>query len=113
MLLTPPVFSRNIEELITQKLQQGFLRDPKVSVQAVSLRPVFVMGEVSTAGSFPYQGGLTVQQAIATAGGYAPRADQGAVLITRRNATGTKTFKVPVTTQVYPGDIVYIRERWF
>ncbi|MFO1033048.1 MAG: polysaccharide biosynthesis/export family protein [Hyphomicrobiales bacterium] len=103
----------DIEALVTRKLQAGFLRDPKVSVQAVGLRPVFIMGEVTTAGSFPYQGGMTVQQAIATAGGYAARADQGAVLITRRNAEGTKTFKVPVTTQIYPGDIVYIRERWF
>jgi polysaccharide export outer membrane protein len=103
----------DIETLIVSKLRDGFLRDPKVSVQAVNLRPFFIMGEVTTAGSFPYQGGLTVQQAIAVAGGYAPRADQGAVLITRRNATGTKTFKVPVTTQVYPGDIVFVRERWF
>lgn len=105
--------SGDIEQLIVQKLQAGFLRDPKVSVQPVNLRPFFIMGEVTTAGSFPYQGGLTVQQAIATAGGYSPRADHGHVLITRRNATGTKTFKVPVTTQVYPGDIVFIRERWF
>ena len=35
------------------------------------------------------------------------------VLITRANANGTATHKVPVTTQIYPGDIVYVRERWF
>jgi len=102
-----------IENLVVQRLKGGFLRDPKVSVQAINLRPFFIMGEVTTGGSFPYQGGLTIQQAIATAGGYGTRADHGAVLLTRRTATGTKTYKVPVTTQVYPGDIVFVRERWF
>ena len=102
-----------IERLIIAKLQDGFLRDPKVSVQPVNLRPFFIMGEVTTGGSFPYQGGLTVQQAIAIAGGYGARADQGEVLLTRRNAKGMLTYKVPITTQVYPGDIVFVRERWF
>jgi polysaccharide export outer membrane protein len=102
-----------IERLVVQKLRNGYLRDPKVSVQPINLRPFFIMGEVNTGGSFPYQGGMTVQQAIAVAGGYGTRADQGAVLLTRRTATGTKTYKVPVTTQVYPGDTVFVRERWF
>lgn len=102
-----------IENLIVQKLRAGFLRDPKVSVQAVNLRPFYIMGEVTTGGSFAYQPGLTVQSAIAVAGGYSTRADQGQVLITRRNANGTTTHKVPVTTQVYPGDIIFVRERWF
>jgi polysaccharide export outer membrane protein len=54
-----------------------------------------------------------VQNAIAIAGGYSARADQGTVLITRKNVTGTETHRVPVTTQIYPGDIIYVRERWF
>ncbi len=102
-----------IEKLIERKLKSGYLRDPKVSVQAINLRPFYIMGEVTTGGSFPYQPGITVQNAIAIAGGYGTRADHGVVLLTRRTANGTNTYKVPVTTQVYPGDIVFIRERWF
>ena len=102
-----------IERLIERKLKAGYLRDPKVSVQAINLRPFYIMGEVTTGGSFPYQPGITVQNAIAIAGGYGTRADKGVVLITRKSANGTTTFKVPVTTQVYPGDIVFVRERWF
>ncbi len=102
-----------IEKLIQQKLKAGFLRDPKVSVQAINLRPFYIMGDVTTGGSFAYQPGMTVQNAIAIAGGYGPRADHGAVLVTRRSAKGTATYKVPVTTQIYPGDIVFVRERWF
>jgi polysaccharide biosynthesis/export protein len=102
-----------IEKLITRKLRDGYLRDPKVSVQAINLRPFYIMGEVGSAGSFPYQPGITVQNAIAIAGGYSARADKDMVLITRKTAKGTSTYRVPVTTQVYPGDIVYVRERWF
>ena len=102
-----------IEHLITTRLRNGFLRNPKVSVQVTALRPFYILGEVTTSGSFAYQAGITVQNAIAIAGGYSPRADQGAVLITRKNVAGTSTNKVPVTTQIYPGDIIYVRERWF
>ncbi len=102
-----------IEKMLAQRLRAGYLRDPQVSVQVTTLRPFFIMGEVTTAGDFPYQAGMTVQNAIAIAGGYNARADKADVLITRRNAKGTQTYKVPVTTQVYPGDIVYVRERWF
>lgn len=105
--------TREIERLVTQRLNAGYLLDPKVSVQAISLRPFYIMGEVTAGGSYPYQPGMTVQAAIAIAGGYGPRADQTIALLTRRNAKGTQSHKVPVTTQVYPGDIIFVRERWF
>lgn len=101
------------EKLIAKRLRNGFLRNPNVSVQVTTLRPFFILGEVTTAGSFAYQPGMTVQNAVAIAGGYTPRAHQGPVLITRKNVNGTQTYKAPVTTQIYPGDIVYVRERWF
>ncbi len=102
-----------IEQMIALRLREGYIRDPQVSVQAVSLRPFFILGEVNTAGSFPYQPGMTVQQAVAVASGFGPRADKSGVLITRRDARGTLTYKVPLTTQIYPGDIISVRERWF
>ncbi|MBI2719882.1 MAG: polysaccharide export protein [Rhizobiales bacterium] len=102
-----------IERLVEARLRAGYLRDPKVSAQVTTLRPFYILGEVNTSGSFAYQPGITVQNAIAIAGGYSPRADHQLVLLTRKNATGTATAKVPVTTQIYPGDIIYVRERWF
>ncbi len=102
-----------IEDMISTRLRNGYLRDPKVSVQTVSLRPFYIMGEVTTAGSYAYQPGLTVQEAIAVAAGFGPRADKSVVLLTRRDIRGTTTTKVPLTTQIYPGDIINVRERWF
>ncbi len=102
-----------VRSLIAARLRQGYLRKPAVTVQTTNLRPFFILGEVKGAGNFPYQNGMTVQNAIAIAGGYSARANHGAVMLTRKDATGTKTIKVPVTTQLYPGDIIFIRERWF
>jgi polysaccharide biosynthesis/export protein len=101
------------ENLIAARLRDGYLRNPSVSIQVTTTRPFYILGEVNTAGSYPYQPGMTVQNAIAIAGGYTARGNQGAVLITRRNVQGTDTHKVPVTTQIYPGDVIYVRERWF
>jgi polysaccharide biosynthesis/export protein len=104
---------QQIESTIVARLKNGFLRNPQVSVQLATLRPFYILGEVNAAGNFSYQPGMTVQNAIAVAGGYAPRADKRDVLITRRTSEGTNTYKVPLTTQVYPGDVIYVRERWF
>ena len=51
--------------------------------------------------------------AIALGSGYTARANQRDVLLTRKTTEGTNTYKVPLTTQLYPGDIVFVRERWF
>ncbi|MGE0241480.1 MAG: polysaccharide biosynthesis/export family protein [Parvibaculaceae bacterium] len=105
--------AQEAERTIANRLRKGFLRNPNVSVQVTTLRPFFILGEVNTAGSFAYQPGMTVQNAVAIAGGYSARAHQGPVLVTRKNVDGTKTYKAPVTTQIYPGDVIYVRERWF
>lgn len=104
---------REVENVITRRLRGGFLRDPSVSVQPMELRPFYILGEVRQAGRYAYQPGMTVAQAIAMASGFTTRANTGEVLLTRRTAEGTKTWRVPVTTQLYPGDIVYVKERWF
>lgn len=100
-------------QTIAARLRKGFLRNPDVTVQVTELRPFYILGQVNQAGSFAYRSGMTVQNAVAIAGGYSSRANQGKVLITRKMADGTRSFEAPVTTQLYPGDIVYIRERWF
>ncbi|HEY7747190.1 MAG TPA: polysaccharide biosynthesis/export family protein [Aestuariivirgaceae bacterium] len=107
--LTP----QQVSALIDTKLQDGYLREPNVAVQVLNLRPFFILGEVNHAGSYAYQPGMSVQSAIAIGGGYTGRANHDDVLVTRKSAEGTRTVKAPVTAQLFPGDIVYVRERWF
>ena len=62
------------ERAMEGRLRDGFLREPHVSVEVEAFRPFFVLGEVTAAGQYPFVNGMTVQKAIAVAGGFTPRA---------------------------------------
>ena len=102
-----------LERAIEGRLRGGYLRDPKVSVEVESYRPFYVLGEVTTAGQFPYVNGLTVQKAIAIAGGFGPRAARWTVDVTRVIDGVPATATVPLTYPVKPGDTITVRERFF
>ncbi len=102
-----------IESIIEDRLRSGFLRNPNVSVEVLTFRPFFVLGEVQTAGQYPYVNGMTVQNAIAIAGGYSTRASTGEVIVTRQTAGGPVTMRLAPTEALLPGDTIYVRERWF
>jgi len=102
-----------LEKAIESRLRAGYLRDPKVSVEVESYRPFYVLGEVTTAGQYPFVNGLTVQKAIAIAGGFAPRAAKWTVDLTRVIDGVPATATVPLTYPVKPGDTVTVRERFF
>ena len=111
-----PARDRTTEELeraIATKLRNGFVRNPDVSVEVEKHRPFFAMGEVNAAGQYSYVTGMTVQNAIAIAGGFTPRADQRAVKVTRRYNGQVETATLNMTDPVSPGDTLYVRERAF
>lgn len=105
--------AQQLEGEIAAKLRQGYLRDPDVSVEIDRYRPIFVMGEVGAAGQYSYVPGLTVQKAVAIAGGYSARANQGSVDITRDINGKVITGTVRTSDPLLPGDTVYVRERLF
>lgn len=45
------------------------LKNPKIALNITTFRPIFVLGEVKTPGSYPYYPQLSVEQAIGLAGG--------------------------------------------
>ncbi|MGP2492742.1 polysaccharide biosynthesis/export family protein [Mesorhizobium sp. PUT5] len=105
--------AQQLEGEIATKLRQGYLRDPDVSVEIDRYRPIFVMGEVGAAGQYSYVPGLTVQKAVAIAGGYTPRANQESVDITRDINGKVMTGRVRTSDPLLPGDTIYVRERLF
>lgn len=105
--------AQQLEKQIAAKLRQGYLRDPDVSVEIDRYRPIFVMGEVGAAGQYSYVPGLTVQKAVAIAGGFSARANQESVDITRDINGEVITGRVRTSDPLLPGDTVYVRERLF
>jgi len=104
---------KQMEGVIAAKLQQGYIRNPDVSVEIDRYRPFFIMGEVGTAGQYVYVPGMTVQNAIAISGGFSPRAYQGDVDITRQINGKVLSGRVPLSDPIMPGDTIHIRERLF
>ncbi|HEX8165132.1 MAG TPA: polysaccharide biosynthesis/export family protein [Beijerinckiaceae bacterium] len=103
-----------VEHAIEAKLKAGYVREPKVTVEVDVYRPFFVLGEVTTSGQYPYVNGMTVQTAVAIAGGYTSRAAKDYAEVTRQVGPGQLvTGTVPITYPVRPGDTIVIKERWF
>lgn len=105
--------AQQLEQAIAAKLRDGYVRDPDVSVEIDRYRPIFVMGEVGASGQYSYVPGMTVQKAIAIAGGFTARANQSNVDITRDINGRVITGRVLTSDPLLPGDTVYIRERLF
>jgi polysaccharide export outer membrane protein len=98
---------------ITEKLKQGYVREPHVSVEVEAYRPFFILGEVTTPGQYPYVANMTAETAIAIAGGFSPRADKRKVQLSR-NAPGQPIRgEVPLSYPLRPGDTIMVKERWF
>ncbi|WP_363347877.1 polysaccharide biosynthesis/export family protein [Methylocystis echinoides] len=102
-----------VEREIAARLRDGYVREPRVSVEVEAFRPFFVLGEVTNAGQFPFVEGMTVRTAIAIAGGFGPRGYQGGVDLTRIVDGVPVTGRVPLDAPVRPGDTLTVRERIF
>jgi polysaccharide biosynthesis/export protein len=98
---------------VTARLRNGFIREPHLAIEIESYRPFFILGEVTYPGQYPYVPNMTIESAIAIAGGFTPRAYRYDVKVTR-NLNG-QTFRVslPLISGVRPGDTITIDERWF
>lgn len=95
------------------KYKDGWLKDPKVTAELVKGRPYYILGEVNRPGEFPYVSGLTVMNAIASAGDFTYRADRARILIKSANSPNEREVVLTPTTTVQPGDTIRIRERFF
>jgi polysaccharide export outer membrane protein len=107
--LTPSALAASI----AGRLRNGFIREPSVAVEIEAYRPFFILGEVAAPGQYPYVPNMTVESAVAIAGGFSPRAKRDEVTLTHPEADGVLRAVVPLGTLISPGDTVLISERWF
>ena len=98
---------------IAGKLRNGYIREPSVAVEIEAYRPFFILGEVAAPGQYPYVPNMSVESAVAIAGGFSPRARRDRVTLTHTDAGGTMRVVVPPGTPLSPGDTVLVGERWF
>lgn len=104
--------TERVAALISQRLSTKYVRNPDVAVEVAQYRPFFIMGEVASAGQYAYVAGMTVEAAIATAGGFTPRAWRYSVTATRKVGDTLTTRKLKMTDIVMPGDTIRVGERF-
>jgi len=102
-----------LAKAIADRLRRGYVREPHVTVEVETYRPFFILGEVTTPGQYPYVANMTVETAVAIAGGFGARAAKKNVELTR-NAPGQQMRgNVPLNYPLQPGDTIVVKERWF
>lgn len=101
---------------IRTRLASGYLREPDVSVELAQTRPFYIHGEVSRPGAYRFAPDMTVERAVALAGGFTSRADARIVSVDRRSGTATLeaiVYQLSLLDAVLPGDTIYVKERLF
>ena len=103
---------REVEDRLIEKLKDGFLVDPSIRLEVLNYRPFYILGEVRNPGKYEYVSGISLFNAVAMAGGYTHRARKNRAEITRANQDEV-IENADHGTVILPGDVVYIRERFF
>lgn len=103
----------DLERIITNGLKGRILVNPKVAVQIVEYRPVYINGMVEKPGGYPFQPGLTVRKAASLAGGFKERAALNKIHVIRENDPDQRPQKVDLNTVIGPGDILTVEESFF
>jgi len=100
-----------LERRLTGLFQNGYLRNPKVTVILVEYRPFYISGAVTRPGAFSYKEGLTVGRAVVLAGGFTENALEEKIKI-KRSAEGEQVeLEASADTEIQPGDVIQIGSR--
>lgn len=102
-----------LERTIATKLKGRFLVNPQVTLEVLSMRPVYVIGEVKAPGEYAFRQGMNVVSAIALAGGFSPRANDSFVYLKRQGAKDEQRQVDLANIFLQPGDIIRVQERYF
>ena len=102
-----------LEQALAKKFRSEYLKNPKVTVTIATLRPFYMMGEVTKPGEYPYKSGLNVLTAMAIAGGPTYRASRSTVQIQRRGESSMRDYPLSASVPILPGDVITVPERYF
>jgi len=101
-----------VEQEISNGLKPDYLINPNVYAQVIEYRPFYIHGEVKAPGGYPYQPAMTVNQAIALAGGLTERASVDKIYIFKEQ-TKQQQNKGSLNSQIAAGDTIKIEQRLF
>jgi polysaccharide export outer membrane protein len=102
-----------IKQEVEARFRNGYIKNPRVSIEVILYRPFYIYGEVNKPGEFPFEPGLTIQGAVSAAQGYTYRANTHRVSIRHAGADKDETIKADSATPIAPGDVIRVGQRYF
>jgi hypothetical protein len=102
-----------LQRLITEMLADGYLKKPNVTVSIDTFRLFYIKGEVRNPGGFNYVDGLTVEKAVALAGGYTERASERNITVVRDGDATQRARRATPGMRIGPGDVITVGESFF
>ena len=103
---------KQVEQIIENGLAPDYLVKPNVYAQVLEYRPFYIHGEVKQPGGYPYHPGMTINQAVALAGGLTERADEDKISLFKEGDKSNKQ-KATLDYKVNAGDTITIAQRFF
>jgi len=103
----------DLQQLLTEMLADGYLKKPNVTVSIDTFRLFYIKGEVRNPGGFNYFDGLTVEKAVALAGGYTERASERNITVVRDGDATQRARQATPGMRIQPGDVITVGESFF
>lgn len=100
-------------EVIRSRLADGYLINPSVNVTVLEYRQFFINGEVEKPGGYAFQPGLTLQKAVALAGGFTDRASKTKLYVIHEGKEHADPELIKLGAVILPGDIITVEESFF
>ena len=108
--------TEEIRAMLEQRLVAGgMVKGAKLAVNIEEFRPIYILGEVAKPGRYPFEANMTLQRAVAVAGGYTVRANSRQLIVRRDGDSANRRIPLEVKHQfsLRPGDTLTVPKRYF
>jgi protein involved in polysaccharide export with SLBB domain len=102
-----------LEGAVEQSLMDGYLNNPRVSVEVTTYRPFYIIGQVSKPGQYPYTNNMSALDAVGVAGGFTEHAVESTLYIRHEGETREAEVPADETVKIRPGDVVRVDQTPF
>lgn len=98
---------------LTALLSEGYVRDARITLDIVTYRPIYILGEVQKPGEYTFAEGMSVFALVAKAGGFTYRANRNVAYVRHSKDGQEQAYRLDSGAAVLPGDTIRIGPRFF
>jgi len=105
--------AHQLEGAVATALAEGYLKNPRVSVEVTTYRPFYIIGQVTRPGQYAYADNMSALDAVGMAGGFTDHALESKVHIRHQGDTADVDLPPDATVKIRPGDVIRVDQTLF